>query len=626
MIDALARYAGIAPSYTDFFGKEHAVSVETKRAILQAMGFDAPDDRAAANILHELAAEQLSRSRELVYVVRAGEHVDLPCMNGVLDAGYYDYRKFGAATRVIAAPAQAYVPAAVDRMAAWGLALQLYSLRSERNWGIGDFGDLARFTDVAGGAGAQCIALNPLHQLHLIDPAAASPYSPLSRVHLNALYIDVDAAAQSLELPVLRLNMLSPRSSEFVDYPAVAHAKLTALSALYDAFTCLEQEDARVHDFRGFRERAGTALRSMAIYEALSAFFKRVDAGSHGWMQWPAAYRDPNGDAVLEFAAAHPGEIEFFAFLQWLADSQLAFAADAAKRLTLGLYRDLAIGVDANSVDVWSDREVFCEGICVGAPPDELNADGQNWGLPPFNPRKLRERAYQPFIDVLRANMRHAGVLRIDHIMGLKRLFWIPRGAPACDGAYVDFPFEDLLGVLSLESHRNRCMIVGEDLGTVPPGFRERIAAARIFSCRLLYFERGADGEFQDPVDYPHDAVASTGTHDLPPLLAYWDEMSAEDRRQLLRLLGGLSPGLSDLDLAAATYRTLGRADSALVLLQMEDALLQRERVNVPGTTNEAPNWKRKLPIILEALQNDERFATITAALRESRSRRGVRP
>ena len=626
MIDVLARYAGIAPSYVDFFGKEHEVSVETKRSILRSMGFDVPDNRAAANILRELTAEQQSRSREPVYVVRAGERVDLPCMNGVLDAGYFNYRDSGAATRVIAAPAQAYVPASVDRTPAWGLALQLYSLRSERNWGIGDFGDLARFSEVADSAGAQCIALNPLHQLHLIDPASASPYSPLSRLHLNALYIDVDAAARSLRLPATRPDLAGLQSSRFVDYPAVAHAKLTALRALHDGFTCLEHEDGRIKDFRRFCRRSGAALRSMAIYEALSAFFKRADAGSHGWMQWPAAYRDPKSDAVLEYAAMHPAEIEFFEFLQWLADSQLASASDAAKSMALGLYRDLAIGVDANSVDVWSDREVFCEGICVGAPPDELNTDGQNWGLPPFNPRKLRERAYQPFIDVVRANMRHAGVLRIDHVMGLKRLFWIPQNAPASEGAYVDFPFEDLLGVLTLESHRNRCMIVGEDLGTVPPGFRERMAAARIFSCRLLYFERKADGTFQDPADYPHDAVASTGTHDLPPLLAYWDELSPEDRLQLLRLLGGFSLGVSDLDLAAATYRTLGRADSAVVLLQMEDALLQRERVNVPGTTNEAPNWKRRLPIMLEALQNDERFATITGALRKSRSRRGDRP
>jgi 4-alpha-glucanotransferase len=287
----------------------------------------------------------------------------------------------------------------------------------------------------------------------------------------------------------------------------------------------------------------------------------------------------------------------------------------------VGLYRDLAIGVDAQSVDVWSEREAYCLGLSVGAPPDALNQSGQNWGLPPYNPRVLRERAYAPFSAVLRANMRHAGALRIDHIMGLMRLFVIPQGGSPKDGAYLQYPFDDLAGVLALESVLNNCIVIGEDLGTLPPGFRERMDARRFFSCRLLYFERDADGAFCDPAGYPHFAVASTGTHDLLPLAGFWRRLGNRDRVQLLQLLDRVTTESGDLDVAKAAYRALGRTNAALLLLQMEDALLQMEAVNVPGTTVEAPNWRRKLSMAIDELQDDERFATIVAALREARSR-----
>jgi 4-alpha-glucanotransferase len=242
-------------------------------------------------------------------------------------------------------------------------------------------------------------------------------------------------------------------------------------------------------------------------------------------------------------------------------------------------------------------------GIGVGAPPDAMNDQGQNWGLPPLNPRELRRRAFVPFVELLRANMRHAGALRIDHIMGLMRLFCIPAGMPSAEGTYLHYPFEEMLGVLALESVRSRCMIVGEDLGTVPEGFRERMARERVFSSRLLYFEN-------DPQQYPADAVASTGTHDLPPLRRYWEKD------------GTLQEDADDdvvLHLVTATYRRLGISPARLVLAQVEDMLLQREQINTPGTFDEVPNWQRKIPIDVEQLDRDARFQAVAASLRDVR-------
>ncbi len=611
MIDELATAAGISGSYTDYFGNVKHVSTHTKRAILNALGYDISSDRDAGLALKDLAARQ-SNTVAPVYVVKAGEHVDLPFFHGTLDLGYHELDAGKRSTTIIAVPAHAYVPAALEESGRWGFAVQLYSLRSEHNWGIGDFTDLAEFAGLAASAGADTIALNPLHQLHLPDPARASPYSPNSRLHLNALYVDVDAAASMLGGAPPAPNVEFLRKTDLIDYPGVARVKLGALRSLYDAFQSAGNE--RKAAFRNFQEDGGVPLQRMAVYEALSMHF------NSGWMEWPAAYQDPDSHAVATYAREHRHEVQFYAFLQWLADMQLAAAARAASNMAVGLYRDLAIGVDSQSVDVWGDRDAFCLGLSAGAPPDALNATGQNWGLPPLNPIVLRERAYAPLRTVLRANMRHAGALRIDHVMGLMRLFVIPSGAPPGEGAYLSYTFDDLAGVLALESVSNRCMVVGEDLGTLPHGFRERIAESRFFSCRLLYFERDEDGAFRDPSEYPRDAVASTGTHDLPPLAGFWRDLPPRDRKQLLDLVGE-SPEATELDVVASAYRALARTRARLMLVQMEDALLQAQAVNVPGTTTEAPNWRRKLPVPIEMLQDDARFATIVTTVREARSR-----
>jgi 4-alpha-glucanotransferase len=574
--------------YTDYFGNYRVASEQTKRAIVDAVG-----------------ADREGRMLEPVYVFRADRPPDIPGVGREpFEPGYYEHDVNGERTTLIAVPPHAYVPQAVDARRVWGVAAQVYSLRSARNWGIGDFGDLARFTEVVRDAGGACVALNPLHALHLTNPRSASPYSPLSRLFLNAVYIDVPFASRALGGAIAdedadEHTLSALRAAELVDYEAVTLLKLRALRRLYNGVNRQSEPYAR---FRRFVERGGKRLRDVALYQALMEFFKAQNPHVYGWMQWPQEYQDVESAAVQSHAAQHARHVEFYAFLQWLADEQLAQAANACA-MPIGLYRDLAVGVDPGSADVWIDRDAFMLGIAVGAPPDQMNEHGQNWGLAPLNPRVLRARAYAPFIDLLRANMRHAGALRIDHVMGLMRLFCIPAGMPSADGTYLHYPFEEMLGVLALESVRNRCMIIGEDLGTVPEGFRERMGRERVFSSRVLYFEN-------DPQRFPGDAVASTGTHDLPPLRRYWEKD------------GTLSEDAHDdvvLPLVTDTYRRLGNSPARLVLAQIEDMLLQREQINTPGTFDEVPNWQRKIAVDVEELPGDRRFQAVAGALRETR-------
>jgi len=572
--------------YADAFGNPVTVSPETMAAMRDALG----DDGAIA---------------APVRVVRRHE------LESPMEIGYYG--------DLIVVPDQAYVPPELDRASMWGIAAQLYSLRSSANDGIGDFSDLARLATSAARAGASTIALNPLHQGHLTNPAAASPYAPLSRRYLNALSIDVRGAAREFGVSLSDFDTRALRDAPLVDYPAVAAYKREALERCFDAL-------AERRPWAGFAD-ADPHLRDVARYEAIMDVLTTLDDEIYGWRDWPHELRDRRNVAVDRFAAQHASRVEFYIFVQWLADRQLSAAADAAHALPLGLYRDLAVGVDLNSADVWCDPDAYVLGLSVGAPPDPLNVAGQNWGLPPLHPRVLRERRYEPFIDLLRANMRHAGVLRIDHVMGLKRLFCIPRACPE-GGAYVNYDFDAMLGIVALESVRNRCMIVGEDLGTVPEGFRERTSAARIFSCRVLLFEREWDGAFRAPDAYPQDAVASTGTHDLPTLAGFLNGADDATRERLLDALVGagcLEPDAGNqlTALLVAAYRYLARARSRLLLLPLEDAIGSTEQVNVPGTVDERPNWRRKLSVPIEDLMQHPICSAIVGALRDVRLREG---
>lgn len=726
LLSRLAAQAGIETSYRDAWGAPKEVSRELIKALLATMGLAVPNAADAEALLSGWEAEHWSHLVDPVAVIpeetatiripitAPADEADalvewrLTTEEGRTDAGrvrlrdtepqgagdvtghrmvrrslvlpqlprgYHDLEvRLGAREgrmTLIVAPAACYLPDALRAGShVWGLAIQLYALRSRGNWGIGDFSDLSFLAESAAGLHARAVGVNPLHALFAAEPRHISPYSPSSRLFLNDLYIDVEAVAEFGECEEAQQFVASPetqsalaavRDADLVDYPAVAALKRTAFEQLYRVFRRRHlgaEPTPRGAEFRAFQRDGGAALRSFAIFEALQEIFIAEGVG-FDWRSWPIAMRDPASPEVAAFALEQAQRIEYFEYLQWEADRQLAAAAQlgGAAGLSIGLYRDLAVGVDPCGAEAWGAQDVLVPGAAIGAPPDLLNLKGQNWGLAPVNPLALRRRAYAPFIAALRANMRHAGALRIDHVMALQHLYWVPRGMSAAAGAYVSYPFDDLLRILALESHRHRCAVIGEDLGTVPEGFRERMCAANVLSYRVLVFERQGDGSFTPPEQYPELSAASVATHDLATFRGYWtgrdlewrqrldlyptvqqreadEENRARERHHLLDALvreGVLPPDAPDtflqLDRAAdlgpglsqAVHRYLGRSGSRFVLVQIEDAVGELEQANLPGTTDEHPNWRRRLSLPVEEVVDDPSFRRLTAALDEAR-------
>ena len=550
----------------------------------------------------------------------------------------------------------------------WGLALQLYAVRSARNWGIGDFTDLAGACEAVGPLGADVIGINPLHALFAHEPESASPYSPSSRLFLNPLYIDVDAVvernAAGADLPDENA-LRAARDGEFVDYEAAAELKRRAFETLWPRFASGHRErgTSRARAFEAFREREGEPLARFALFEALRESLHERGEVAGDWRQWPESLRSPDSSAVRAFAEKHAERIDFHAWLQWLAAEQLDAAAARAEAagLSVGLYRDLAVGIAAGGSDGWADRARFASGIHVGAPPDDFSANGQDWGLPPFDPRALARAGYAPFANILRANMRAAGALRIDHVMGLARLFWIPAGSSPTEGAYVDYPLADLLAVVALESRRAGCIVIGEDLGTVPEGFREALAAAGVLSYKLMYFEKHyeEDQSFRLPEQYAPQSLVGADTHDLPTLRGFWAGVDlalrqsldlfpepdmhdaqqwarGEDRGRLLHALAragalpdGVDPNRPDdaimnEALVQAVHRFLAMTRSRLLIANVEDLLGQIEQMNLPGTDRDLyPNWRRRLPVALERWDEHEPLVACARAMSAERGRKG---
>jgi 4-alpha-glucanotransferase len=595
-----------------------------------------------------------------------------------LPLGYHrlELEAAGASAEVslIVAPACCYLPKGLAPNArSWGLTCQLYGLRSARNWGMGDFTDLARLAGAAGSNRAATLGINPLHALFAAEPLHCSPYSPSSRAWLDFLYIDVTAVPGFAEDEGVRhltegegfaLTLAAARSAELVDYGAVAACKRPVLEALFRRFRSREFDgdgNPTGHlgkEFRKFQQSGGQSLTDFAVFEALHERYKR-QTESFSWRDWLLPERDPRSGVVAEFAAAHRERVEFFQYLQWEADRQLAAAAAAGRAagLSLGVYRDLAVGADPNGAEAWADQEVVTPGASIGAPPDAFNRAGQNWGLAPVNPIVVRRQGYAPFIASLRANMRHAGVLRIDHVMSLSRLYWIPSGMEAIAGAYVTYPFDDLLRLTALESHRQRCAVIGEDLGTVPPGFRETMRSADMLSYRVLVFERRHDGQFVPPAEYPPIAAASAATHDIATLKGFWlgrdlawrrhlqlypdtgaAEAAAMERsrdRQLLvdalveegllarERLGEFLPEngepLYSTELGCAILAYLARSRARLMLVQLEDVVGESEQANLPGTTDAHPNWRRRMSRTLEEIRSGADLQQVAALAREGR-------
>lgn len=701
-LTTLARLRGLADEYLDFRGEVRRISAATRREILRAMGADVDRPGGLAEAIAQAVAVHQDRPVPAA-VVTTGDGLDVPSATasaagadadsrgrleletggevsleltpggmlraaGPLPRGYHRLVVEipggpQAESLVVAAPPRCYEPPDLAGGARrFGIAVQLYTLRSATNWGIGDFADLAELARRAAAAGADFVGLNPLHALFAADPAHCSPYSPSSRHALNVLYIAVEAVPEFATCAAAQARVADPafqaelerlRGLPQVDYPGVARAKLEVLRILHEHFRRehAARRDARALAFDAFRAARGAALERHALFEALDEVLRARRDAEGGWMSWPEAYRDPDSRVVAAFARSAARRVEFHAWLQWIADEQLAAAGRAAREagMSIGLYGDYAVGVNAGGSEVWSRQRVYRPGAAIGAPPDALALKGQDWGIPPLDPQALLEAGYRPFVELMRDNMRHFGALRLDHVMALYRLWWVPRGMPATEGGYVHYPLYDLLGIVALESHRNRCLVIGEDLGTVPRELQVAMGAFGVYHYRVLLFEKTPQGAFVPPQDWRREALAAVSTHDLPTLASWWEgsdidlrarlglypDAAAEaevraaralDRERLLEAMAeaGVRPRWPvdrfEPHFAAAVHAFVAASRSALMAVQAEDLLGMREPVNVPGTGAERANWSRKLTGGLDELF-DGPGAPVLEALRRYRPR-----
>jgi 4-alpha-glucanotransferase len=717
----LGQLHGIYPSYTDIWSKRRQVPLATEHALLEAMGVAVGSPREVADSLRDAEARPWRRMLVPVRVIAtpgplevtftlpahlAGSRIDWTlseeggrrhegslrpdALTAVATAevdgevyrrwqmqlpsdlphGYHLLSMNGPARgqagsmQLIVTPRRCHRPRRDARL--WGFAAQLYGVRSARNWGMGDFTDVADLAEQAAALGAGTVGVNPLHALFPADANHISPYSPSSRLFLNVLYLDPEAVpdfAESSEARAmlsehdLAAEIAALRAKDMVDYPAVWRIKLRVLELLFESFRTrhLASSTERARAFAGFRVEMGKALEQHATFDVLHEHMLQT-TGAWTWQHWPEPLRHTASAEVAAFARTHERRVAFFAWLQWLADQQLAAAQARARAagMPIGLYQDIAVAVNPASAMTWANPEVCLSGVNAGAPPDWFSPGGQNWVLAPLSPIGLRESGYAVFARALRHNMRHAGAVRIDHVMGLKRLFWIPEGGSPKDGAYVRYPFDDMIRIIALESERHRCLVIGEDLGTVPRGFRPAMQRAGLMSCRVLYFERAHDGSFLPPPAYPRQALVSVSTHDLPTLKGFWtgrdikwrallgrfpDEAAlqhaqrerAQDRVLLLRALqrAGLLPAGVDPasppdepsdELIVAMHRYLAETPGYLAMVQLEDALGEEEQPNLPGTS-EHPNWRRKLRQPLEHMADEPLVRRIAEVMTAGRGR-----
>jgi (1->4)-alpha-D-glucan 1-alpha-D-glucosylmutase len=595
-----------------------------------------------------------------------GSCAELPA---TLAAGYYLLHSHGVARTVIIAPRQCWLPPGLQAGERWwGVTAQMYALRSERNWGIGDFTDLGALIRVAASRGAAFVGVSPLHALRTEWPEQASPYSPSNRLALNVLYIDPTAVpefprcetVQSLVSDAgFQQRLREVRASTTVRYDEVAALKGSVLAALWDFFRDREWKPGteRGRAFETFMAEHQATLGLHARYEAIQQALSAADPSIWGWPAWPERLRDPRGEAAQAFTHQHADAVACRYWLQWLAHEQLAkVSAHARECMPLGLYCDLAVGACDGGSETWTTPGLYARGMNVGAPPDPLSTQGQDWGLPPVNPIALAAARFLPFRQLLASAMRHASALRIDHAMALMRLYWnSPEG-----GTYVRYPLEALMAVLAIESHRHQCMVVGEDLGNVAPRMREAMAEHTLLSYRPLIFERQEDGAFRAPQEWQPQALAVVGTHDLPTLTGFWmgDDIAirqsmgwlgdseallqaqiarAQDRTYLLAALDAqqLLPEGMTLDarsapemtpaLAASVHAFLARTPCQLLGVQLEDLTGQREQANVPGTTEDRyPNWRQRMAVPLEQLAAHPWFEAICGAVGPARRAAGL--
>ena len=661
MIDAalrdLARAAGVAPSWKDVFGEVHEVAPPTLRAILRALGYLGDGDDAG-----RLRPGCLTCPDGLPPLVtaRRGFPVELPaapsryCLTledgrtfdgiaephgtgsvipAILEPGYHRLDMGGAHCVLAVAPQRCVTPN--ERMGGrgWGLAVQLYALRRDGDAGIGDFQALAALAPEIARAGAHAIAISPVHAQFSADPNRFSPYAPSSRTALNVLHAACPVPAPAIE------------SLPFVDWP-----KATAwrLQQFRNEFETARSNSFEQQEFAAFLARQGERVRAHALFETLHAHFFGTDPARWHWHSWPAAFRDPSSPDTADFAREHAKEVEFHAWLQFRADRGLADAQQACRGagMGIGLVSDLAVGTDSGGSQCWSRQSETLLGLTVGAPPDLLQRNGQNWGLTAFSPPGLVAHGFATFRDMLATALAHAGGTRIDHAMGLNRLWVIPEGASGAEGAYLSFPEQDLLRLIALESQRHQAVVLAEDLGTVPDGFQDRLREAGICGMRVLWFERDQAQDFVSPRRWTHLAAAMTSTHDLPTVAGWWsgrdldwaerlgrsaDPVAARAERQTERsrlwqtfadsgaAQGDVPDPANTAPVADAACRHVGASACDLVVLPVEDALGLVEQPNLPGTIDEHPNWQRRLPAPLFDDAARHRLAMLDQARRSGR-------
>jgi 4-alpha-glucanotransferase len=608
---------GIDLTYKDALGKWHETPQETVAALHAAMDAEAsgPEKREDTDVVVLRAGRRRPLAGRGTVVLESGETRTVAGMlPGNLPTGYHQLQMDTGAqpVRLIVSPGKCWLP---ERLHTWGWAVQLYAARSRKSWGIGDLTDLKTLAHwSAKEQGAGMLLVNPLSAVSPLVPQQSSPYFPTSRRFFNPLWLNIEAIEGATEELVPELEALAKAGHELngarlIDRDRVFELKMRALEALW-------RVSERSDGFAVFCQERGKALESFAIFCALAE-----EHGS-GWHAWPAEYRHPNDSAVAAFAKAKPERVAFYQWVQWLIDEQLASCSRE-----IALMQDLPIGVDPDGADAWAWQDIFTLKASVGAPPDEFNTQGQNWGLPPFVPHKLRAAGYEPFIETIRGAFRHGGGLRIDHAMGLFRLFWIPEGESAARGAYVRYRADEMLAILALESQRAHAYMVGEDLGTVEEGVREQLAAHAILSYRLLWFEK------EHPSSYPRESLAAVSTHDLPTVAGMWTGSDLKRQEELglqpntesvaeicerLKTMAGVDNTMTMEDVVERTYQLLGKAPARILTASLEDALVVQERPNMPATTGDInPNWSLALPKPIEDLMSGELAGRIGRALGE---------
>jgi 4-alpha-glucanotransferase len=684
-LEALAEAAGLAIEWVDADGNSQRVEPDALRTVIDKLGYRAETTAQIEDAIKELRSQDGDNELPPLITTDHGKPVDLSAhfrpdapfeliqedgtrlsarldhhgqLPGFANAGYQQlYIGERELTIAVAPPKAPSVHELTGRSRAWGVGVQLYSLRRNGDGGLGDTQSLEAVIQTAAQAGADAVAISPLHAMFSGDTHRYSPYSPSSRLFHNVLHsapgsiLGEGAVQAALTSAGLAPEFARLEQLDLIDWPSAAAAKLKLLRALYGAFR--QGNNPLQQDFIGFRHNSGEALENHCRFEAIHA----ARAGQHGqydWRQWPEGLRKPDSSEIARFAQENADEIGFHAFCQWLITRGLERAQASARNagMGIGLIADLAVGADGGGSQAWSRQEELLPGLSVGAPPDILNRSGQSWGISAFSPTGLKRHGFRAFIEMLRANFAHAGGMRIDHVMGLYRLWVMPQGADPLDGAYLHYPLQDMLRLLTLEAARHRGIVLGEDLGTVPDGFRDELIARGILGMRIMLFEQDHDkSHFWPPRQWDRNALATTTTHDLPTINGWWhgndidwrakighssEETRVHDHEHRARERAGIAEAFEEQGLldghadvttdevVDAAVSFIGRTPAPLALLPVEDALGLKEQANLPGDVDKHPNWRRRWPLQSDELLKGEapqrRMQLLDAARRQSES------